>query len=40
MNIRAGALGTIFEAFRRADESEADGLGLGLLQIGLGLDVS
>jgi two-component system phosphate regulon sensor histidine kinase PhoR len=28
--IRAGALGTIFEAFRRADESGADGLGLGL----------
>ena len=28
--IRANALATIFEAFRRADDSRADGLGLGL----------
>jgi len=28
--IRAGALATIFDAFQRADESGADGLGLGL----------
>jgi signal transduction histidine kinase len=28
--IRANALATIFDAFQRADESRADGLGLGL----------
>jgi signal transduction histidine kinase len=30
VGIRAGALSTIFRAFQRADESRADGLGLGL----------
>ena len=30
VGIRAGALSTIFEAFRRVDESRTDGLGLGL----------